>query len=253
MSCLVRTGHAQAVEDPWKDSYCASPQLRGLMDWVSFQLTFDAGSMVPDMAAGEYEFSVQGTPQFAPGVRGLGLVAGADSGRATYPRGVNATMATRGAVSLWVCPVEWTHVNGGNTTFLMTSNASFYLQRQGPAHNDEGVCTRHEGFQYLIRGEVTGNKTLMVGTGEWPLGRWRLVVANWSLPMMSLSVDGGEFQSVSVKEVPGDDYFGSLLVGATGGERTLIDELTIYRRPLSLEEARLLYETFRPGAREEAQ
>jgi hypothetical protein len=135
----------------------------------------------------------------------------------------------------------------------VTSNATFYLQRQGPAHNDEGVVTRHEGFQYLIRGEVTGNKTLMVGTENWPPGRWRFIVANWSLPTMSLSIDAGEFGSVTVKQVPDDDYFGSLAVGARGGERTLIDELTIYRRPLSLDEVRLLYETFRPQASEEAQ
>ena len=249
---LSAWAQTEDLSDPWADAYCADPALRELMDWVTFQLTFDAGSMVPDMAAGEYGFSLQETPQFGPGLRGLALVAGEGSGRAIYPRGPNATLETRGAVSLWICPVEWTRDNGGNTTFLMTSNASFYLQRQGPMHNDEGICTRHEGFQYLIRGEVTGNKTLMVGTAKWPPGKWRFIVANWSWPTISLSIDGGEFMSVTVKDVPDQDYFGNLLVGATGGEKTLIDELTIYRRPLSLDEVRSLYEGFRPKAPEES-
>lgn len=250
---LSAGAQTEDLSNPWDGPYCADPALRELMDWVSFQVSFDAGSMVPEMAAGEYDLSVHGTPQFATGLRGQALIAGEGSGRAIYPRGPNATMGTRGAVSLWICPVAWTHDKGGNTTFLMTTNSSFYLQRQGPMHNEEGRCTRHEGFQYLIRGEITGNKTLMVGTEKWPLGKWRFIVANWSWPTMSLSIDGGEFKSASVKSNPDESYFDRLAVGATGGEKTLIDELAIYRRPLTLDEVRLLFETFNPAASEEGQ
>ncbi len=236
--------------DPRADPYFADPRLRELMDWVTFQLTFDAGGLVPDMAAGETTFSLHGEARFEPGVKGQALVAGADSGRAIYPRELNATLDTRGAVSLWVCPMGWTHQNGPNTTLLMTTNSSFYLQRQGPMHNEAGVVTRQEGFQFLMLSEVTGNKCLMVGTQDWPLGKWRLIVANWSWPTMSLSIDGGEFRSLSVKQSPTAGDFGGLAVGASGGEETLIDELTIYRRPLTLEEARVLYEAFAPKAAE---
>jgi parallel beta-helix repeat protein len=38
--------------DPRADVYFADPGLRALNEWVTFRLTFDAGSMVPDMAAG---------------------------------------------------------------------------------------------------------------------------------------------------------------------------------------------------------
>ncbi|MEA3401756.1 MAG: LamG-like jellyroll fold domain-containing protein [Armatimonadota bacterium] len=238
---------AEAREGPWD----AVAELRELMDWVTFRLTFDGGTMLPEMAAGEWEPQVTGTPRFELGLVDQALLAGSGSGRAYYPRGPNAPMGTRGAVSMWIRPVKWTRVNGGNTTFLMTTNSSFYLQRQGPAHNEEGRVTRHEGLQYLIRGERTGNKTLMVGTAGWPDGQWRLIVANWSWPTMSLSIDGGEFRSVAVKAAPDESYFGRLSVGATGGETTLIDELTIYRRPLTLDEARLLYESFRPAGEDQ--
>ncbi len=242
---------AEEPPGPWDDPWVADPALRGLAGWITFRLTFDAESMLPEMAAGEWAPQISGTPAFEPGVSGMALVAGDGSGRAIYPRGPNATMGTRGAVSLWICPVQWTRVNGGNTTFVMTSNASFYLQRQGPAHDAEGKLTRHEGVQYLIRGELTGNKTLMTDTTKWPNGEWRFVVANWAWPTFSWSINGGEFVGQSVKSNPDESYFGDLVVGATGGEPTLIDELTIYRRPLTLEEARRLYETHGPDAAED--
>jgi len=226
--------------DPRADLYLADPALRALMDWVTFRLTFDGDSAVPDMAAGGWEPQVHGTPQFADGVKGRALVAGGESGGAIFPRELNAPLSTRGAISLWLCPLEWTHDNGGNTEFLMTTNASFYLQRQGPLHNEEGVVTRQEAVQFLMLSEVTGNNGLAFGTEDWPLGRWRLLVANWSWPSMSFSLDGGEFQSLSVKQNPTEANFGGLLIGSAGGQKTLIDELTIYRRPLTVDEARAL-------------
>ena len=244
---------APAVAQPsgaWDDPWQSSPLVRDLADRIIFQLTCDGDSVLPVMAAGAWEPRVLGTPQFADGLVGRALVAGDGSGRIVYPRGPNASMAGRGAVSLWICPVQWTRDNGGNTTFLTAANGAFYLQRQGPAHNDQGIVTRYEGVQFLIRGEVTGNQTLMVGTDKWPNGRWRLLVANWSLPTMSFSIDGGEFQTTGVDAVPEDAYFGDLAVGASGGELTLIDEITIYKRPLTREEVSAIYDTFKPQATE---
>ncbi|MBM3497809.1 MAG: hypothetical protein FJX74_03975, partial [Armatimonadetes bacterium] len=113
--------------DPRADPYVADPALRSLVDWVTFRLTFDGDSLMPDMAAGAWEPTLHGSPQFADGVKGRALVAGGESGGALFPRELNAPLTTRGAISLWLCPLEWTHDNGGNTEFLMTTNASFYL------------------------------------------------------------------------------------------------------------------------------
>lgn len=238
---------AQPAADPRSDPYFANPALRELMPWVTFQLTFDAGSFVPDLAAGEAKFTLQGKPLFAPGVKGAALVAGGPegSGVALYPRGANAPLESRGAVALWVCDAGWTRVNGGNTTLLMTSNATFYVQRQGPLVEGPTV-KRFEGLQYLMLSPVTGNQCLMYGTAQFPPGVWHLLVANWSWPTMSVSLDGEEFQTATVKAAPGAELFGGLAVGATGGEKTLLDELTIFRRPLALPEVRVLYEALRP-------
>jgi len=241
-------GRAEGLLDPRADPYFVRPELRALLDWVTFRLTFDAGDMMPDMAVGDFAPAVQQPPQFAPGLKGQALVAGDGCGIAIYPRPGNVPLETRGAVSLWLCPVAWTHQNGGNTTFAMTGNASFYLQRQGPMHDAEGVVTRQEGVQYLIFSKTAGNQCLMFGTEDWPPGKWRLLVANWTWPTMEFSLDGGEFQSMALKGAPGADEFHGLLVGASGGEKTLMDELTFYRRPLELAEVRALQEALQPKA-----
>lgn len=235
-------------DDPW----LSDPLLRSLAERITFQVTFEGDSMVPVMAAGDWQTNISGTPIFTDGPWGRCLQAGGGSAVATYPRGPNASLATMGAVSLWICPVEWTRVNGGNTVFTKCTASRFYVQRQGPAHNDEGVVTRHENLQFLMLGEVTGNKGLSLSTVNWPNGKWRLVVANWCMPTISLSVDGGEFMTTTVRAVPDDAYFGNLMVGGVNGEVTLLDEVTFYRRPLTRQEAQRLYEVFKPKDEETA-
>ncbi|MBI2302251.1 MAG: LamG domain-containing protein [Armatimonadetes bacterium] len=235
------------LDDPRQDPYVRLPVLARLMEWATFQVSFDHDSMVPDMAAGDGLKQVHGKPRFADGLLGRALVCGPESGFALYPRERNATFATRGAVSLWIRPLEWTRVNGGNTEFLMLSNYSVYLERQGPAHNAEGQVTRQEGLLYLLLAKSTGTLCLQAGTADWPNGVWRLVVCNWSWPSMSLSIDGGPFQSLSAKVAPQPEEFGDLFIGApSGGETALLDEVTFYRRPLSQDEARALYEALCP-------
>ena len=236
---------ASAQDDPRQSPYFAVPELRQLMEWATLQVTFDAGSFVPDMAAGEYKPTVTGTPRFEPGLRGQALVAGDGSGAGIYPRAGNATFDTQGAVALWICPVAWTHVLGGNTIFTVTTNSTFYMQRQGPWYEGASL-KRQEGVQFLLFNKTVGNGSLMYGTRDWPLGQWRLLVANWSWPTMSFSLDGGEFQSGTIKGKPRAEDFGNILIGANGGEKTLVDEVTFFRRPLSTAEARALYEALRP-------
>lgn len=237
---------AQDLADPRQDPCFSNPALRSLMDWVTLRFTFDAGKFVPDMAAGDFAPQGGKTPQFRPGLRGQALLAGDGSVAELFARGRNATLGTRGAISLWVCPVDWKHDNGGNTTLAMTSNATFYVQRQGPLQNADGSWARLEALQFLMLVPEKGPGGLMEGTADWPNGRWRFVVANWSWPVMQLSLDGGDFAVFTVKSAPADADFGELVIGADGGDPTLVDELCFYRRPLTLAEVRLLYETLKP-------
>lgn len=234
-----------AQDDPRQSPYFAVPALRQLLEWATFQLTFDAGSLVPDMAAGESKPTISGTPRFAPGLRGQALVAGTGSGVGIYPKAANASFATQGALALWICPMSWTHTQGGNTTLVMTTNANFYVQRQGP-WIEGPVLKRQEGLQFLLFSKTVGNGCLMFGTNGLANGQWHLLVANWTWPTMAFSLDGGEFQSITVKGKPPAEEFGGIVVGASGGEETLLDEVTFFRRPLTTAEAKALYEALKP-------
>jgi hypothetical protein len=236
-----------APGDPRADPYLARPELRALMDWVTFQVTFDDGTLVPEMAAGDYKFTPAGTPKFAPGIKGLALQAGGDSGMALYSGPGNLPLATRGALTMWLCPLEWTHVNGGNTIFMLTGNGTFYLERQGPGHNAEGVVTRQEVLLGLLRNTPAGPATVYGDTASWPPGQWRLIVLDWDWPIMSLSINGQDFSTVTATGRPRPEDFPTFGLGSRDGEKTLMDEVTIFRRPLTRAEAQAMYDAFRPA------
>jgi len=222
------------------------PEMARLMEAVTFRATFDADSMVPDMAEGpDYAPSVFGTydnrrqaPQFADGLLGRALVLG--TGGAVYPRAGNMLLEKRGAVALWIRPENWQRPRDGNCVFAMTTNSTFYLERQGPDRDKDERVLRQEGILYLIfpgRGGATLN-----GGSEWTNGQWYLLVANWAWPTIELSVNGGPFEIASLSAVPGEKAFGGLVLGDRGGSaRGLLDEFLAFRRPLSREEAQLLY------------
>jgi len=133
-------------------------------------------------------------------------------------------------------------VNGDNTVFAMTGNSTFYIERQGPLHNEKGELTRQECALFLVSTPQAGHQCLIFGTGDWSIGKWRLLVANWNWPDMAFSVDGGPFQIGSLKSSPHEAEFGHLLIGSPSGEKTLLDEIYIFRRPLTEAEAKAIYE-----------
>ncbi|OHB85606.1 MAG: hypothetical protein A2V98_10315 [Planctomycetes bacterium RBG_16_64_12] len=205
------------------------------------------------MAEGpEYAPSVYGShndappaPQFADGLIGRALVLG--TGGAVYPRSGNVILERRGAIALWVRPENWQRPRDGNCVFTMTSNARFYLQRQGPDVDADGRVLRHEGVQYLVFLPEQRTPTLTAGS-TWQNGKWYLLVANWSWPTFELSVDGGPFQVASLPDDPPEGNFGALVLGDRAGSvRGLIDEVFAFRRPLSVEESQLLYSSRRKG------
>jgi hypothetical protein len=232
---------------PPYDSPYLRPEMRELMAAVTLHVSFDAGTMTPDMAEGPkwapklIAASKQdaGGPRFAPGLLGKALVLG--SGAAVYPRAGNVLLEKRGALAVWIKPEGWQRPNDRNCLLAMTTDAAFYLQRQGPLLGEDNKVRRQEVIQYLVRDE--GRR--LAGTSDysaWTNGRWYLLVANWSWPTFELSVNAGPFQGKSLRALPGKDAFGDLVVGDHGGSpRGLLDELLAFRRPLSLDDVKLLY------------
>lgn len=240
------TTMASGAEPAPKESPYLAPEFRRLMDAVTLHVSFDRGSVTPDMAEGEnYAPKVSGTtkdrqatPQFAPGLLGQALVLG--SGNAVYPRAGNVLLGKRGALALWVKPDGWQRPRDGNCVFAMTTNSTFYLERQGPDVDAEGRVRRHETVLYLAG--APKKRLFNIGVwAPWENGRWYLLVANWSWPTFELSVNGQPFEVQSVSDALDDAGFGDLVVGQNGGpSRGLLDEVMAFRRPLTLEEARLL-------------
>lgn len=231
---------------PGADSPYLSPKLAGLMDAVTLHLSFDRGSMLPDMAEGDpHPPRISGThdkrsagPQFAPGLIGQALVLG--SGVGSYSRPANVLLEKRGALACWVRPEGWRRPDDRNVVFAMTSNAAFYLERQGPLAGPDGAVRRHETVLYLARD--AGRLLSISAPATWEDGRWYLLVANWSWPTFELSVNGEPFQGRATSGVPPEGTFGALVVGDAGaGPRGLLDELMAFRRPLGLDEVRLLW------------
>lgn len=248
LAALAGAARAEPVPDAGTPKHpFLRPGFEALMDAVTFHVSFDADSMLPDMAAGrEYQPRIHlprdkklAGPQFEDGLIGRALVLG--TGAAVYPREGNVLFGKRGAIALWVKPAEWKRPNGGNVVFAMTSNFTFYLQRQGPLRGKDNKVIRHEGIQYLAKASPQQKRFTHLGGGIWENGRWYLVVANWSWPRMELSINGGPFVASALPSAPSENGFGWPIVGASGAERGLLDEFMAFRRPLSHAEVRTLY------------
>lgn len=229
------------------------PELEDLMSAVTLRVGFDGGELVPRMAAGAEHAptwvanaeAADGRPQFSVGVVGRGLVLG--SGAVVYPRQGNFPLGERGAVVMWIRPENWQRPQDPNVVFAGTTRGAFYLQRQGPARGDDGRVTRHEVVHYLVRDAQKGGLAGIHLYEPWQNDRWYFVVANWSWPTFEMSLNGGAFQAKSVLKKPAEDQLGDLVLGSRfGPPRGVIDEVLVFARPLSLEEAKLLYDTLRP-------
>ena len=244
-SCMQAWASEPVAAEP---SPYLRPEIGRLMDAVTFRLTFDGGTLVPDMAEGpKHAPSVSGPhndtqrqPQFAAGIVGQALVLG--TGGAIYPQEGNVLLEKRGALAMWVKPEGWQRPNDDNCVFAMTSNSTFYLQRQGPLLDGDGRVRRQEAVMYLARPPKVRSATL-TAPSEWENGRWYLLVANWSWPTMEWSINGQPFDVGSVSGMPAENSFGALAIGDRSGKaRGLLDEVLAFRRPLTLDEVQLLYQ-----------
>ncbi|MDP6503752.1 MAG: hypothetical protein QF886_09060 [Planctomycetota bacterium] len=237
------------IAEPTANGLYHQPRLQSLMDSVTLHISFDNKSMLPEMAAGpRFIPKVLGpytkkteSPIFETGRIGSALVLG--SGAGIYSNGANIDFQGRGAMALWVKPLEWTRPNGSNIVFAMTAGSQFYLQRQGPLRSPEGKLIRSECIQFLVKASKAQKQfTSLVSYSPWKNGQWYLVVANWAWPKMEWSIDAGPFAAKALSGVPEKKFFGSLVIGARGGEKGLLDEVMVFNRPLNRNEVRMLFE-----------
>jgi hypothetical protein len=222
-----------------------APVLKEINPEVVYYVGFDDGTGDADLSVGDYKAAVNGQPIFEPGVSGQAF-RGAEF---RYAVEKNFQVDRPGSLSLWIRPHQW--VWGEEEPllpfFLTDYKGDGYLglERQGQIVKD-GKLIRAGGlllwFHYF---KDIPNQSSMCA-GDWKDGEWHFVVITWRGPRWELWVDGQSQFVVNLPRALKQEELSKQFI--VSGSSVLIDEFTIYRRPLTWEEIRRIYEVGRRSA-----
>lgn len=215
---------------------------------ICFRLPFE-GDATASFAAGGREPAAKAGLTFEPGVVGQAVKVGGNEPRLIYPAAGNIDFR-RGAISCWVKSLDWDIATGKGPMILRTNNAAqrnFYL---GLIDHPKRGPNLWVYFFLPGTGAYGGG-----GLPEWRVGQWRHVTGNWGDGELAVYVDGKLLGKQAVGELELDAP--SFSVGPYRPARagapeplSLIDELAIYRRPLTAAEIGELFTANRPPAAE---
>lgn len=217
----------------------------------AFHASFDG-----DLAGGE---AAGADITFGPGIVGQAAVIGAQGKnefRAVYDaRG--AISAEEGAVSLWVKPLDWDAQDPHHQIFFSATGEDSVLHLY--RYNDVGAQSGYSRKLLFLYGPsrrgADGNWRWTIASSDaardWEAGRWHHIACTWDAETMILYLDG---RVADTREVaaPAATAFGTFGVGGayswqnTGGT-SLIDELKVFRAPLTAAEVYAEWEAYRPA------
>jgi len=250
---------ATSCEQPsWCDEDISQPKVLEnkpsdfLQNDIIYRVSFDAKNPRPDI--GELEVKKTGNNlEYAPGIMGQALVL---SGRPTPSveyQPARPLFRDSGSISFWVMPQTWIARSAakarGIIVFLRAAIAggAMIIERQGFSANPKRMdCL------LILLNKVTEGTPLAVAdaTEQWKNGTWHLVVINWDEKGFEVSVDGKELKRTNYPRALATSDFTGQEQFAVGGyanadtpEQTLLDEITVFKRPLSLLEIRKVYKT----------
>ncbi len=200
---------------------------------VLLHLPFD-GAAAARTAAGEFAPRVGGAPAYVEGVVGQAIVVGGKD-RLAYPA-AGAFDPRQGACTFWAAPQDWTA--GVETfqflvSFLNTrGNVDFLLYK---VHNAPLLT-------FLARDAAGSARVLDKGILSWRRGEWHHVAATWDAKQYRFYLDGKRVAEQPALAVPAEGWQ-QIVVGTAypgwaklGEEKTAIDEVRVYDRPLAPEE-----------------
>ncbi len=201
---------------------------------VPYDILFKAGfedTLDAEIARGSPKpVKTEGKPSFAPGVRGKALRTVANHSPLSYACKGNLNMEM-GAVEMWVKPLGWQHLGSNQTGFFA-----------GDGWKGPMLFIPNDGFTVQVAG---GAENMNV---EYRPDTWMHFILSWAERQMVLYVNG-EKKLESVMPAP---FNPAQLPGSFGvgfGKSMLIDEFTIYRRPLCAGEACNHYLSYVGGER----
>jgi hypothetical protein len=228
----------------------AGPGSKNLKSEISYYISFDKSSI--ELDSGVAEIKSPQSQEFARGRSGMAMVA---AGTKPTEIGLEKHIWSKpGALTIWVAPASWIQQGSatqrGLVVFLrlpLGNEGKFILERQG---FDES-SNRQDQLIAGVFGVPDFNEKMMLipaSTLNWEQNQWHLIAINWDKTSFSVSVDGKDFKTetfpreLTSLECP-EDMPSSIQMGYNqekSDEKTLIDELTIYKRPLTIGEVRSL-------------
>jgi hypothetical protein len=206
------------------------PVLKRTADNVVFYVSFDDETGDADLSVGDNKALVRGKPVFVPGVSGKGVWRAAFR----YAAEKNLDFLKPGSLSLWTRaipdakpPESDEHVNA---SWFLTEEGTGYLgtERKG------GAGGLSMWFHYYKDMPNQGAERAW----DWNDGQWHLIVFAWSGVNWQVFVDGKEALRVTLRRRLTEKDVPKRFL--TGSAFDMIDEFTIYRHILSVEEMRLL-------------
>lgn len=213
-------------------------------DDILFYCPFDK-TTEPAIHKGEADAEESVPATFIAGFKGQALLTGHQRS-VTYLVKDNLS-ATAGTIVFWVMPVDWSATDGKFHHF-------FGLRDDGQAASKKAfsfLLYKYSDWPQVIAygmdGELIGDRILRVPMdATWAPKQWHQVAFGWDKDGAALYVDG-EGQSMRYREPAptelGTEHFS---IGgpyfAANATFTAIDELRIYRRRLSPEEIKSVYQ-----------
>jgi hypothetical protein len=241
-ACGARAQETPPVADA---PFERNPVIAQLNTAITFYAAFD-GQPIADMSVGK------GAPtgnfqnlSWAPGKRGQALQAQGNA--LIYAASGNIDFENPGSLAMWVAlgarqdtenPVQL-----GFAT-IRHRGTGLILARQGGRSNGESLMA-------IIGSNVNTSNTRALAFNDnsrhWKENEWHLLVVNWGRDYVELSTDGTLFKRTTVTyslyQPTAEDGAMNIAGNGTAASPYRVDELFIFNRPLTAEEAALIYQS----------
>lgn len=222
-----------------------------LADEVIFSLTFDKGDIGSNARIAVGKGS---SLKVEDGIKGKALLIGGGGSFLRIEPGIYIGSGA-GSLTCWISPVKWTKVKPEKGAlrhiFWLTPYRQFGgymgLQRHFDyAGNDKLMfwCLKYEGISF---------PGLISAIKNWQEGEWHFVVFNWRVRKFELVVDGNLIPREISRPLSEEETNPMLAIGGNAegvlqsSEQSLIDEIRIYERALTLEEIKELMTYYQKG------
>ena len=197
------------------------------------------GSPDARVARGERKAVTRGEPEFEEGKIGKALVVGDRKISVGFHLKENINL-DRGSIAFWVAPLDWDHDTVASHSFI-----------HAKGKEELQVYYFFSGKAIFVKLGFQERKLIIRDTApaEWKKGEWRHIVLNWE-PSRVVLYDNAYLRAEIMRDISIPRVIGSVLYmgkfpelskdAFTFKNDTLIDELYIFNRPLTVYEIRKL-------------